>query len=65
MRAKSFQCEDGRGYLFRVALGGTTREADRLNNAFSGELKQDDMALGKESTRMLILMVPNTGLSNV
>lgn len=60
------QRSDGRGYLFRVALAGNTREADRLNNAFSGELKKaDDIALGKESTRLLILAVPNTGLSNV
>lgn len=62
------QRSDGRGYLFRVALAGTTREADRLNNAFSGELKEeDDIVLAKERTRLLTLPAPNLtpGSSNV
>jgi len=59
------QHSDGRGYLFRVALAGNTREADRLNNAFSGELKEeDDIVLAKEPPRPLILAVPDPGLSN-
>ena len=56
MKVKSLQRNDGRGYLFRVVLAGTTREADRLNNAFSGELKEeDDIVLAKERTRLLTL----------
>ena len=52
--------------MYRVAMAGNTREADRLYNAFSGELKEkDDIVLGKEPTQMLLLAVPNTGLSNV
>lgn len=58
------QHSDGREY-FRVALAETAREVDRLNNAFSGELKEEDyIILEKEPTRPLILAVPNAGLSN-
>jgi hypothetical protein len=54
------QRSDGRGYMFRVAFAASTREADRLNNAFSGELKEeDDIVLGKERNRVLTLAVPN------
>jgi hypothetical protein len=54
------QRSDGRGYLFRVALAGRTRDADRLNTAFSGELKEaDDIVLGKERNRVFTLAVPN------
>lgn len=60
------QRSDGRGYLFRVALAGITREADRLNSAFSGELKEkDDIVLSKKRTRLLTFAVPNPGLTNV
>ena len=66
MKAKSLQRNDGRGYLFRAALAGTTRPADRLNNSFSGELKEEeDMVSGKERTRLFTLPVPNPRMSNV
>jgi len=48
MNVKLLQRSDGCGYLFRVALAGNTRDADRLNNAFSDELKEeDDIVLAK------------------
>ena len=59
MKVKLLQRSDGRGYLFRVALAGNTREADQLNSAFSGELKEeDDIVLAKERTQLLTLAVP-------
>jgi hypothetical protein len=36
------QRADGRGYIFRLALDRSTSEADRANNEFNGELKEDD-----------------------
>jgi hypothetical protein len=36
------QRADGRGYLFRLALNWSESEADRANNAFSGELKENE-----------------------
>lgn len=62
------QRDDGRGYLFRVALGSSTNEADRINTAFSGELtEEDDIVLRTENTRLLTLTVPNVtpGARNV
>ena len=60
MKVKSLQRNDGRGYLFRVALAANIREADRANNAFSGELKEeDDIVLAKERTQLLTLPAPN------
>lgn len=68
MKVKLLQRSDGRGYLFRVALAGNTRETDQLNNSFSDELKEeDDIVLAKERTQLLTLPVPNLaqGSSNV
>ncbi|MDF3136968.1 hypothetical protein P3C26_29335, partial [Pseudomonas extremaustralis] len=43
---------DGRGYIFRMALGWSTSEADRLNTAFSGELKEEDgIVLSQKATQ--------------
>ena len=54
------QRSDGRGYLFRIALGTDSNEADRLNTAFSGELKEeDDIVLRTERTRLIPLAVPD------
>ena len=51
---------DGRGYIFRVALGWSTSEADRLNTAFSGELKEEDgIVLSQKATQPLKLNIPN------
>ncbi|ALI01906.1 hypothetical protein C1Y08_16125 [Pseudomonas sp. FW306-02-F02-AA] len=52
------QRTDGRGYMFRLALEWAASEADRANNAFSGELK-DDIVLAQKSTQLLKLAVPN------
>jgi len=53
---------DGRGYLFRLKLSGDSSEADRLNTAFSGELKEeDDLVLRKTETSKLPLKVPSVG----
>jgi hypothetical protein len=52
------QRTDGRGYMFRLALEWAASEADRANNAFSGELK-DDIVLTQKSTQLLKLAVPN------
>ncbi|WP_449102944.1 hypothetical protein [Pseudomonas extremaustralis] len=50
---------DGRGYIFRVALGWPTSEADRLNTAFSGELKEEDgIVLSQKATQPLKLIPP-------
>ena len=50
---------DGRGYIFRVALGWSTSEADRLNTAFSGELKEEDgIVLSQKATQPLKLIPP-------
>ena len=50
---------DGRGYIFRVALGWSTSEADRLNTAFSGELKEEDgIVLSQKATLPLKLTPP-------
>lgn len=58
------QPSDGRSYVFRATLAGNTCEADRLNNAFSGELKdEEDMVSGKERTRLFTLAVPNPRMS--
>ncbi|MDY7065819.1 hypothetical protein PsexTeo8_22680 [Pseudomonas extremaustralis] len=51
---------DGRGYIFRVALEWSTSEADRLNTAFSGELKEEDgIVLSQKATQPLKLNIPN------
>jgi hypothetical protein len=53
------QRADGRGYLFRLALERSTSEADRANNAFSGELKEDDgVVLKKHTAQLLKLNTP-------
>lgn len=53
------QRADGRGYLFRLALERSTSEADRANNAFNGELKEDDgIGLNKHTTQVLKLNTP-------
>ena len=52
------QRRDGRGYMFRVALTTSSNEADRKNDAFSGELK-DDVLLARRSTQWVSLLVPN------
>jgi hypothetical protein len=50
---------DGRGYIFRVAFGWSTSEADRLNTAFSGELKeQDGIVLSQKAIQPLKLIPP-------
>jgi hypothetical protein len=52
---------DGRGYIFRVALGWSTSEADRLNTAFSGELKEEDgIVLSQKATQPLKLTSQKT-----
>ncbi|MBZ9779936.1 hypothetical protein K9857_00015 [Pseudomonas sp. REP124] len=54
------QRADGRGYIFRIALEWTSSEADRANNAFSGELKEKDgIVLTQQSTQLLKLTIPN------
>ena len=51
---------DGVGYRFRVALEWSTREADRANNAFSGELKAEEgLTLNQQYTPFLKLIIPN------
>lgn len=53
-------------FFVKANESAVTREADRLNSAFGGELKEeDDIVLGKERTRLLTFAVPNPGLSNV
>lgn len=52
------QREDGRGYMFRLALEWSTSEADRANNSFSGELK-DEIVLKNKSTPLLKLAISN------
>ncbi|MGY2262051.1 T6SS effector BTH_I2691 family protein [Pseudomonas sp. SDO55104_S430] len=54
------QRADGRGYMFRIALELSTSEADRANNAFSGELKEKDgIVLKEQQTQLLKLSIPN------
>jgi hypothetical protein len=53
-----FQRIDNRGYMFRLALEWAPSEADRANNAFSGELK-DDIVLTQKNTQLLKLAVSN------
>ncbi|MFS2194750.1 hypothetical protein ACCD02_21675 [Pseudomonas sp. Pseusp88] len=51
--------EDLRGYIFRLALEWATGEADRANNAFNGQLKEEDgIVLAHQSTQLLTLAVP-------
>ena len=51
---------DGRGYIFRLKLEWSTNEADRANNAFSGELKEEDgIVLSQKATQPLKLNTPN------
>ena len=58
------QRADGRGYLFRLALEWSESEADRANNAFSGELKEEDgIVLRLKSTQLLKLNVPTESVS--
>lgn len=58
------QRPDGRGYLFRLALEWSESEADRANNAFSGELKEEDgIVLRLKSTQLLKLNVPTESVS--
>jgi hypothetical protein len=53
------QRPDGRGYLFRLALEWSESEADRANNAFSGELKQaDDTVQSVNEIQPLKLSIP-------
>ena len=52
------QRKDNRGYMFRLALEWAPSEADRANNAFSGELK-DDIVLSQKNTQLLKLAVSN------
>ncbi|MFQ6572797.1 T6SS effector BTH_I2691 family protein [Pseudomonas sp. UM16] len=52
------QRNDGRGYMFRIALTGLSNEADRENNAFSGELN-NDIVLTIQSTQWVSLTVPH------
>ena len=45
--------------MFRLALSVFENEADRANNAFSGELKEEDsLVLRLESTQLLKLNIP-------
>ncbi|MGY2261283.1 T6SS effector BTH_I2691 family protein, partial [Pseudomonas sp. SDO55104_S430] len=53
------QRADGRGYIFRMALELSTSEADRVNDAFSGELKEKDIVLKEQKTQLLKLTIPN------
>jgi hypothetical protein len=60
------QRADGRGYLFRLALRWSESEADRANNAFSGELKEeDDIVLSLNSTQLLQLKIPTKSASDL
>jgi hypothetical protein len=53
------QRADGRGYLFRLALEWSESEADRANNAFSGELTEEDgIVLMLNDTTPLSLNIP-------
>jgi hypothetical protein len=53
------QRADGRGYIFRLALTWCESEADRANNAFNGELKEEDgIVLRLKSTQLLKLNIP-------
>lgn len=47
-----------RGYMFKIALGLTTRDADNVNNISSGEIK-GDIVLSQQSTQILSLAIPN------
>ncbi|MEG1817614.1 MAG: hypothetical protein RR264_17085, partial [Pseudomonas sp.] len=52
--------DDGRGYLFRLALEWSAQEADRGNSVFSGELREEDgIVLMQQGTQLLKLTVPN------
>ncbi|NUT75806.1 hypothetical protein HNO86_12205, partial [Pseudomonas sp. C1C7] len=54
------QRADRRGYLFRMALEWTPSEADRVNSAFSAELKEEDaIVLREQITQLLKLAIPN------
>ena len=56
---------DGRGYMFRLALSMSDTEADRANNAFSGELKEEDgIELRLESTQLLKLNIPTQSVKD-
>ena len=53
------QRAEGRGYLFRLALEWSESEADRANNALSGELKQaDDIMRSVNEIQPLKLSIP-------
>ncbi|HDS1734035.1 hypothetical protein [Pseudomonas sp. BP8] len=56
--AVTYQRGDKRGYMFRLALGASTNEADRLNDAFSEELTEESgIVLTNENTQLLTLFV--------
>ncbi|RMP62808.1 hypothetical protein ALQ18_00698 [Pseudomonas marginalis pv. marginalis] len=60
MSAGVLQRNDGRGYLFRLALEWASGKADRASNAFSGELtEKDDIVLRLNGTQLLKLTVPS------
>ncbi|MBP2262583.1 T6SS effector BTH_I2691 family protein [Pseudomonas sp. BP8] len=58
--AGTYQRGDRRGYMFRLALGASTSEADRLNDAFSEELTEESgIVLINNDIQSLQLIVPN------
>lgn len=55
----SFQkSENSRGYMFKIAMESTSRNAESVNDISSGEIK-DDIVLSQKSTKTLTLAVPN------
>ncbi|TDF84439.1 T6SS effector BTH_I2691 family protein [Pseudomonas sp. H9] len=50
---------DGRGYMFRLKMNRTSSEADRANNAFSGEMQEGGLLLLTQCTHELKLYVKN------
>ncbi|WP_339496258.1 T6SS effector BTH_I2691 family protein [Pseudomonas sp. RA_105y_Pfl2_P56] len=56
----TFQHKSGNAYLFRIALEWAASEANRINEKFSGELKEkDDMIPSSKSAEPLKLSIPN------
>ncbi|MDR6713058.1 hypothetical protein J2W83_002660 [Pseudomonas hunanensis] len=58
--AGTYQRGDRRGYMFSLALGSSTSEADRLNDAFGEELTEESgIVLVNNDIQPLQMIVPN------
>ncbi|HDS1737727.1 hypothetical protein [Pseudomonas sp. BP8] len=55
-----YQRGNKRGYMFRLALGASTSEADRLNDVFSEEFTEGSgIVLVNNDIQPLQMIVPN------